>query len=205
MNQLKKWWLVTALVVAAGSLAQAQAPAKPEDVSPLLIGETVPDVRLKEVGGGSVRLTELAKTQPTVIVFYRGGWCPFCNTQLAGLQSVEEKLRQAGYQLVAISPDRVEDLQASVDKNQLSYTLLSDSKLEAAQQFGLAFKAPSQYVDMLAKASGGQNPGLLPVPAVFIVDTQGQIKFSYVAPNFKQRLSGAVLLAVAEALAKEAK
>jgi peroxiredoxin len=195
--------LATGLLAAYGSLAHAQAPAKPEDISPLLVGEEVPGVSLQLVGGGSIRLNELVKKQPSIIVFYRGGWCPFCNTQLASLHQIEDKLKQAGYQLLAISPDKPEDLQASVDKLQLGYTLLSDSKTEAAQQFGLAFQAPGNYTSLLAKASANQNPGLLPVPAVYIVDTKGVVLFSYVAPNFKQRLSGAVLLAVAEALAKE--
>ncbi|MCU0448762.1 MAG: AhpC/TSA family protein [Bernardetiaceae bacterium] len=204
MNTLKLAGLGLLLTLVTG-LAQAQVPAKPEDISPLLVGEKIPEVSLGQLDGGKVSLPQLVKRQPTVLVFYRGGWCPYCNTQLAGLQSVEEKLKQAGYQIVAVSPDKAADLQASVDKHQLSYTLLADSKLEAAQQFGLAFQAPSQYSGILAKASGGQNPGWLPVPAVYIIAPDGTILFSYVAPNYKQRLSGAVLLAAAEALAKEAK
>jgi peroxiredoxin len=195
--------LATGLLAAYGSLAHAQAPAKPEDISPLLVGEEVPSVSLQLVGGGKVNLEQLVKKQPSIIIFYRGGWCPFCNTQLASLHQIEGQLKQAGYQLLAISPDKPADLQASVDKHQLGYTLLSDSQTEAAQRFGLAFQAPSNYASLLAKASDNQNPGLLPVPAVYIVDAKGVIVFSYVAPNFKQRLSGAVLLAAAEALAKE--
>jgi peroxiredoxin len=202
MNKLRLMF-ASGLMFAFSSLAHAQTPAKPEDISPLLVGEEVPMVSLTLVGGGRVRLDELVKQRPTIVVFYRGGWCPYCNTQLAALHALEEKLKQAGYQIVAISPDKPEDLRASADQHQLGYTLLSDASTQAAQQFGLAFKAPEKYTSLLAKASANANPGLLPVPAVYIIDQQGVIQFSYVAPNFKQRLSGAVLLAVAEALAKE--
>ena len=182
----------------------AQLPTKAEDVSPLLVGESVPEVSLASVAGSAVQLTQLVRKQPTILLFYRGGWCPYCNTQLASVQLIEAKLKAAGYQIVAISPDTPENLRASVDKNLLSYSLLSDSPMKAAQLFGLAYQAPDNYKGIVAKASDNVNPGLLPVPAVYIVDKQGVIQFSYVAPNFKQRISGAVLLAVAEALAKEA-
>ncbi|GAB4021031.1 peroxiredoxin-like family protein [Spirosoma koreense] len=174
-------------------------PQKPEDISPLLIGETIPDVRLQSVSGQLVSLPNEVAKKPTVLVFYRGGWCPFCNRQLAELRTLEADLKKMGYQLIAVSTDSPENLKVSLDKHQLNYTLLSDADVAAAKAFGLAFKAPDAYRSTLEKGSGGKNTEqLLPVPAVFLLDQKGVIKFEYINPNFKERMSAKLLKAAAE-------
>ncbi|MFD2932818.1 peroxiredoxin-like family protein [Spirosoma flavum] len=176
-------------------------PQKPEDISPLLIGETIPDVHLQTLDGKSISLlSEIAK-KPTLLVFYRGGWCPYCSRQLAELRTLEPDLEKMGYQLIAVSTDSPENLKSTLDKNHLNYTLLSDADVTAAKAFGLAFKAPISYSSTLEKGSNGKNTEkLLPVPAVFLLNQQGIIKFEYINPNFKERLPGKLLKAAAEAV-----
>lgn len=175
-------------------------PEKPEDVKPLLIGQTIPDITFATVEGATVSLRAEVAKKPTILVFYRGGWCPFCSKQLAELGSLQPELTKMGYQIVAVSTDSPENLKATMDKSALAYTLLSDADVAGATAFGLAFKAPERYGEMLVKASGGKNKAkLLPVPAVFVLDQKGIIKFEYVNPDFKQRLSAKVLKAAAEA------
>lgn len=181
-------------------LAQSiQTPANPEDISPLLIGESLPNLILKNTDNQDVELSKLFAQKKTVLIFYRGGWCPFCNKQLADLQTHTQDLIQAGFQIVAISPDAPAQLKATMDKNKLDYLLLSDNQLSAAKSMGLAFKAPEKYGDMLKKSSDNGNVEvLLPVPAVFLVDTKGVIQFEHISPNYKERLNGKVLLAIAK-------
>lgn len=106
-----------------------------------------------------------------------------------------------GYQMLAISTDAPEGLKNTYEKDELTYTLLSDADLTAAKAFGLAFKAAAKNGDMLLKSSGGKNTeGLLPVPAVFVLDTNGVIKYEHINPNFKERVSAKVLKEVTEAL-----
>jgi peroxiredoxin len=182
--------------VSTTSVFSQGIPQTPTDVSPLLIGEKIPALTLPDVSGTSVSLAELVGKRQTVLIFYRGGWCPYCNVHLAELQSIENDVLQAGYQIVALSPDSPEMLKASVEKHTLRYTLLSDSKTEAARAFGLAFRAPEKYGDMLAKASGNGNRAILPVPAVFVLNKKGEILFEYINPDFKKRISGSLLMAV---------
>jgi len=68
------------------SIAFAQVPKNAEDISPLLVGESIPDAMLLDYKGNQVALNSIIKNKPTVLVFYRGGWCPYCNMQLGGLQ-----------------------------------------------------------------------------------------------------------------------
>ena len=186
--------LLTAALTTLSARAQ-DVPKEAIDISPLLIGEKVPDSKLSDIEGKEVYLLALAGRRQTVIVFYRGGWCPYCNTHLAELQSIEQDILNAGYQIVAISPDSPESLKASKDKHKLKYTLLSDSKTEAIRSFGLAFVAPERYGERLLKYSGDQNKNILPVPAVFILNKEGEILFEYINPDYKKRLKGSFLLA----------
>jgi peroxiredoxin len=179
-------------------------PLKPEDISPLLVGESIPVLNLPSAAGKSFDLNKAVAEKPTILVFYRGGWCPFCSKQLAGLQEIEKDLTSMGYQVIAVSTDSPENLTKTMDKQKLSYTLLSDADLSASKKFGIAFKGPKGYDKFLPETSGGKNVDkLLPVPSVFILNKKGNILFEYINPNITQRLSAALLKAAASSLREE--
>ncbi len=81
--------------------------------------------------------------------FYRGGWCPYCNAHLADLVKIENKLENLGYQIVAITIDKPDKIKESFDKYKPNYILLFDSKVEALEAFGLAFKVNDIYIELL--------------------------------------------------------
>lgn len=186
------------------TMIMTAVPQKPNEISPLLIGEAIPDVTLPDASGKPVSLKQLVARKPTILVFYRGGWCPFCSKQLAGLQGIEGDLRKSGYQIIGISTDSPENLTATMGKEKLTYGLLSDSDLSAAKQFGLAYVAPKAYSKTLISGSNGKNVDkLLPVPSVFILNTKGDIQFEYINPDITQRISSELLQAAANVLIKQ--
>jgi peroxiredoxin len=132
--------------------------------------------------------------KPTILLFYRGRWCPFCNAQLAEVQTIENQIIELGYQIVAISPDSPENLKLTDEKSKLTYSLYADSDGTLIKSIGIAFKSPEKYGFMLSEKSGGLNDGFLPVPSVFVVDTSGKILFEYINPDYKTRLSSSLLL-----------
>jgi len=178
------------------------------NITPLAVGSPVPDVALSTKDGERVKLKAKIQ-QPTVVVFYRGGWCPYCNVQLAGLATVQKQLKSLGFSLLAISPDRPSINKASLQKDTLSYTLLSDTTMQAAKAFGIAFKLDDQTItrykqyDIDLEAASGRSHNLLPVPSVFIVDQSGIIRFVHADPDYKVRLSEEKLLAAARRLAAQ--
>jgi peroxiredoxin len=113
-------------------------------------------------------------------------------------------LREIGYQIVAISADRPSKLGESLDKHDIGFQLLSDSSMTAAVEFGLAWQAPESLVEKYTtygidlEAASGQAHHVLPVPAVFVVGTDGVVRFQYVNPNHRVRLDADVLLAAAK-------
>ncbi|PKP51386.1 MAG: antioxidant AhpC [Bacteroidetes bacterium HGW-Bacteroidetes-1] len=202
---MKYTWLILLQIALATFSLTAQIANKAEDISPLLIGESIPDAGLKAPDGSEHRVLNILSKKPTVILFYRGGWCPFCNAHLSEIQGVQGEVIKLGYQIVAISPDSPENLQITDEKDKLDYSLYSDGDGKFIQSIGLAFKAPEKYAGMLIEKSNGMNEGFLPVPSVFIVDTTGKILFEYINPDYKTRLSAGLLMAVLKELKKEVK
>ncbi|GAA3644277.1 peroxiredoxin-like family protein [Flavivirga jejuensis] len=178
----------------------AQVVEKDTDISPLLISEKVPNVSVTSIEGNNVPLEKILKEQPSVLLFYRGGWCPYCNRHLSAVGEIEDEINALGYQIIGFSPDSPEKLKASKEKGNLTYKLFSDGNGELIKAIGIAFKAPERYADKLNKFSGGLNSGFLPVPSVFVVDTEGTILFEYISPNYKQRISSNMLLEILKQL-----
>jgi peroxiredoxin len=111
-----------------------------------------------------------------------------------------------GFEIVAASADRPEKLNETLDKNSLTYRLVSDASTEAAQAFGLAFQMPPELVDRYKNSlkidleeASGQDHHVLPVPAIYLIDREGIVQFSYVNPNYRVRLEPSVVLAAARA------
>ncbi|MHC4266028.1 MAG: peroxiredoxin-like family protein [Planctomycetota bacterium] len=187
---------------------RGKAMASPEDICPVLVGTKIPDVKLQDINGNTVDLMKITQAKPTVLIFYRGGWCPYCNTHLGQLKQIESQVLDLGYQIVAISPDRPSELKVSLDKIEMNYTLLSDSSADAAKAFGIAFKVDDNTLEKYKgygidlEKSSGQSHHILPVPAVFVIDTNGLINFQYVNPDYKTRLDPSVLLAAVKAASK---
>jgi len=162
--------------------------------APLGVGDAVPDVGLRDEWDRPVRLRTLITEKPTVLVFYRGGWCPYCSRHLQALAGIEHQIEQAGAQLLAVSMDKPEKLRQTPDRHKLHYRLFSDRDAEAARAFGIAFRVNdatlARYKQMgldLEEASG-RDHHLLPHPSVFITDTSGRIRFAHVNPDYKVRL-----------------
>lgn len=174
------------------------------EVHPVLTGTSIPDATVTTASGESVELMSLIGDQPTVLIFYRGGWCPYCNRHLADLQQAQSQLQDMGYQILAISPDKPEYLSQSMQENDFSYTLLSDSDMSTTKAFGLAFRLDDDTIQRykdngldLAERSGYDHY-LLPAPAVYLVNPDGMITFQYVNPDYQTRIKSEVLLQAAE-------
>jgi peroxiredoxin len=219
-ESMTKWYRLTALILASGcacsqpSLDRAdyggKVPDKAEDVCPVLIGQSLPKLVLRTSDNVPFDLNAATAETPTVLIFFRGGWCPYCNLHLGQLQSIESELVQIGFQIIAVSPDRPEKLKGPAEKHGLKYRLLSDSEMIAAKALGIAFRVDDATVNKYKAAYGidleadsGQKHHLLPVPSVFLVGRDGIIQFSYVNPNYKVRIDPAVLLEAAKAVIRQ--
>lgn len=196
---MKRLLLITLLFTGCSN--QQAIPLVAEDISPILIGETLPNGNFQNVEGEYIQLRAILEEKPTILVFYRGGWCPYCNVQLSGLVEIEEDILELGYQIVAISPDDYKNLQSTIENNSTKYKLLSDPNGEFIQEIGIAFKTSSSLKEyIIGKGQKGETSSVMPAPTVMIVDKKGVIKFEYINPNYKERISGDMLLSVLKTL-----
>ena len=203
----------TSLSIFANPSAKSQGIAESaEQVSPILPGQNVANSCLQDINKNKVCSKDIFAEKPTVLVVYRGGWCPYCNSQLNSLKKIEKNLIRMGYQMIAVSPDSNKSIKAQQQREDISYTLLTDNELELTREMGLAFfldkKTEKMYRDRLGVPFvdiNGDERVSLPVPAVYILDKDAMVHFQYVNPNFRVRLDERVLLVAAEQAMKAMK
>jgi peroxiredoxin len=193
---MKKLLFIFLTTITTVVYAQNAVPKSATDIAPLLIGEKIPNSILKSSENTDVQLSDLLKKKKSVLVFYRGGWCPYCNLHLQALAEAEKQILDQGFQIIAISPDAPVNLKMTEEKDKVKYTLLSDSKGELIKAIGIAYEAPENYKSVINVHSNGINTNFLPVPSVFVVNTDNEILFEYISPDFKQRISAELLVSV---------
>ena len=200
---------IAALLLFCGSLLAADVPNDAAQVHPLLPGTNAPAFKATNAYGDTFDFDPENLDRPAILIFYRGGWCPYCNVYWAELRKVEAELLAMDLDVMFLSADSPAVLAEAVtdETDRPGYQLLSDGSSEIAQAFGIAFRASdktyNRYIEMelvdLEKASGYDHHNL-PVPAVFIIGADGIVAFQYVNPNYKVRLAPQVLLAAARSL-----
>lgn len=199
--------VVTAILASmATTLLGGEVADSPNMIRPMLVGNSIPILKVKDADGKPVDIKQLAKGKPTILVYYRGGWCPFCTQQLTALGKKRQQLQKLGFQLIAVSADKPSILKTLSESKGLGFTMYSDNTMEGAKALGIAFRVPKSTVKLYKERfridiekSSGLKHDILPVPAVFVLDKKSVIAFEYVNPNYKVRLDEDVLMAAAKA------
>lgn len=179
------------LLVAVFSIVAAQAQ-KPEG---LFINSKAPEFKLKDQTGVDISLKELRKKGPVVVLFYRGAWCPFCNRQLKALQDSLGQIYTRGAQVVAITPELPEGIDSTVKKTGAIFPILHDKDMKLSTEYQVVYNVDDRTlgryrtggIDLLK--ANGQRSAMLPVPAVYIINTEGTITYRYFNENYRTRVS----------------
>ena len=184
-----------------GRVRRRGAAATPEAAAggALGVGDPAPDFALPSATGREVRLSELLEGGPVVLTFYRGAWCPYCNTQLRDYQDALGDVERAGATLVAVSPQAPDGSMTTAQKNGLAFPVLSDVGNGVSRRYGLVYavddRTRERYqavgVDLEAVngAAGGGAAWELPVPATYVIDRGGTIRAAFVEADYTQRAS----------------
>ncbi|WP_405564033.1 peroxiredoxin-like family protein [Polaribacter sp. Asnod6-C07] len=160
----------------------------------LKIGEKAPDFELPNPKGTAISLSSLLKKGPLVVTFYRGSWCPYCNLQLRALQAKLSEIHALGATLVAISPEVPDGSLTTNEINEMDFIVLSDQDAKVASEYGVAWEVPEFLMEHmrvdrnldLKKINNG-NASILPIPATFILGTDGIVKWNYVNVDYRTR------------------
>ncbi|MBP0902940.1 peroxiredoxin-like family protein [Mariniflexile gromovii] len=172
----------------------SKAKAFQQGSDAIKIGQKAPNFELPNPEGTPIQLKTLLDQGPVVVTFYRGDWCPYCNLQLRALQAKLNDIHALGATLVAISP-QVPD--GSLTKNEISdmeFMVLSDQDAKVASQYGVAWEVPEFLMEHmrtdrsldLEKINNG-NANILPIPATFVINTNGVVTWNYVNVDYRTR------------------
>lgn len=176
----------------SGEGTQIEAePVHPD--APLEVGEHAPNFKLLNADDKWVDLASTLERGPVVLSFYRGVWCPFCNKELKGLERVLPKMEELGATVLALSPETRDHVQENVEKNKLTFDLLTDTDNAVAKLFGLHFVLDDKTVDKYegygidVATHNGTGKHELPIPATYIIDTDGVIAYAFVDEDYTKR------------------
>lgn len=166
----------------------------------LKVGDKAPEFMLKNHKGKTVSSIELLKKGNVIVTFYRGVWCPYCNTDLAYLKRFKEIFEEKGATMVSISPQTEENNAKIVEQQRLNYDLLSDKGNEIAHQFGLRWKLVDPLKSLYKSFKielpnfNNDNSWTLPIPARFIIGQDGIIKYAEFSIDYTKRPNPDVLV-----------
>lgn len=169
------------------------------------VGDTAPSAALTNTQGYPVRLDRLWARRPIVVSFYRGGWCPYCNLQLKALQRSLSGIEGAGAQLIAITPEVAEKAAETSAKNEVRFTILSDTDNQLAKAFGIVFELPEVIRPIYETRIGladynGNDDNELPLSATYVIDSKGVIRWAFLDADYKRRAEPADIIAAVKAL-----
>lgn len=170
------------------------------------VGDKAPAFSLNSATGQAVALEDLLTEGPVVLTFYRGAWCPYCNIALRSLQQHRADIAARGARLVAVSPQIPDESLALTEKQELAFDVLSDLGSITAKQYGLAFDLTDDLAAVydklgfdLQRVNAG-HPRTLPLPATYVIDRNGTIRWAFVNTDYTTRAEPADILAALDAL-----
>ncbi|KJD44619.1 peroxiredoxin-like family protein [Paenibacillus terrae] len=170
------------------------------------IGTRAPDFSLPDYTGRTITLSEETAKGPVVLIFYRGHWCPFCNLELQAYQRYMNDITSLHAQLIAVSPQTPEHSMSMQQKNELSFHVLSDLHNQTAEKYNLKFKLPEfaheiyRSLDISLDTFNGDSAWELPVPATYVIDSEGIIRAEFADADYKKRMQPADVLQVLRSL-----
>lgn len=173
------------------------AQEKPEG---LFIGSKAPDFKAKDQDGKEIRLKDQLKKGKVVLVFYRGYWCPYCNRELSRLQDSLALIQEKGATVIAVSPEKPENIKQTIEKTKATYSVLYDEGMKIMKGYDVEFEleettlARYRSSGLDIEKNNGTNGKYLPVPAVYIIDKESNVTYRFFDADYKKRPSIAEIL-----------
>lgn len=170
------------------------------------VGDQAVDGTLKGWKGDSVTLSKLWEQGPVVLMWYRGGWCPYCNIQLRAMQQSLDELENAGARLVVLTPELPEKAKQTAEASGLSIVALHDKDLELAKQYGIVFQLSDAIAPMYQQRLpeyNGNDALELPLSATYVINSSGKITYAFLDADYKKRAEPSEVIQAVKAAAQQ--
>ncbi|QEN06720.1 AhpC/TSA family protein [Oceanispirochaeta crateris] len=158
----------------------------------LQLGDTAVDFTLKNATGSEVTLYEELKKGPVVLIWYRGGWCPYCNLTLRHMQASLSEIKKYGATLMALTPELPDKTMSTQEKHNLEFEVLSDNDNSIARKYKIFFKLTDAVAKVYEESFGlsqynGNSKGELPLAVTYIIDSDKTIKYAFLDADYRNR------------------
>ncbi len=182
-----------ALFFAAFSIAK-ELPAQSGKY--LKIGSKAPEINGMDQNGRAISSGHLLKSGPVVLMFYRGNWCPYCQKQLSELQDSLFDILNLGAHVMVVTPEKPAGIRKMIGISGAAFSILHDDKYKIMKAYGVDFKLSKETVPRFyaftinhTRSANGNKDDILPVPATYIINQQGIVKWIYYNTDYRQRPS----------------
>ena len=167
----------------------------------LKVGDKSPDFKLNKALNKPTKLSSILQDGPAILTWYRGGWCPYCNTHLNYFQKELSKFNKCGASLVALTPELPNKSLSTKEKNNLGFEVLTDYNNDVARQFGIVYTLNDELQDFYntfnkLETFNGVDTNELPIPATYVIDTDFSIKYAFVNPDYRKRAEPSEIISV---------
>lgn len=165
------------------------------------VGDAFPDFMLADAHGRFAGLSDLIADGPLVLSINRGGWCPYCRSELTAWRHMLPALAAKGATFAVVTGEVAKGGPRFAAEVGLDATILYDMDHGLALQLGLAFRAPDELIARYRDwgvdlaAIYGNLGGLLPIPATYAIGTDGAVRYAFADPDFRRRAEPAEVLA----------
>jgi peroxiredoxin len=169
------------------------------------VGQKVPDIHARDLDGHDVSLSSLYKQGPILLAFYRGGWCPFCSTENHSLAVAYPEYQKRGVTPVTVSVDTPDAEAKTKATYAIPFPVLSDSSAAMIEAFHVVNKVDDATLGALKgygvdlESYSGKTHHEIAIPALFLIDTTGVVRWAHSDPDYKVRPSTAQILAAIDA------
>jgi peroxiredoxin len=154
-----------------------------------------PEFVAKDQTGATINLSDQLKKGSVVVVFYRGQWCPYCNKELKRLEDSLPLIKAKGATLIAVTPEKPENINKTIAKTKASYPILFDEGLKIMKSYDVAYAVDNATINSYKKYGidftvvNGTNGAYLPVPAIYVINKEGDIVYRHFDPDYRNRAS----------------
>ena len=206
LDAFKATWTERVGPAVAQMMTDDNAALLPHAEKALKAGAGFPSLTLTDQLGRQIDIATLAAEQTIVVLFYRGGWCPYCNLELRAYQKALPEITRLGARLIAVTPETPDNALSTAEKNDLAFTVLSDDHGRLADALGIRFELSDAVKAYFVSAGhdlparNGDDKWSLPMPATYVVEKGGRIALAFVDPDYRTRLDPGEAIATLAAL-----
>lgn len=160
----------------------------------LTLGATFPEFNLPNEKGELKTLKNVKGEKATVISFYRGGWCPYCNIELQALQKALPEFKNLGANLIAVTPETPDNSLTTSEKNKIDFSVISDINNQLGKEMDLVFQLPKEIQEIyknkfsidLEKHNQNKDSEL-PLAATYVIDDKNEVKYAFLNEDYTKR------------------